>query len=255
MSILLAITLAATSFYTPEDEKESSEKPENGKKDEKKSTKTHKELHKEFDGFRRKYIIVYLIIMLADWMQGTHMYTLYLSYGVNISALFLTGFLSGAIFAPFLGSAVDKFGRKRSCIVYCVLEVIINTMEHSTDFTILIIGRILGGISTNLLFSAFESWMTTEHRRRGFPEEWLSRTYSEASIGNGTMAIFAGILAQVLEDNFGQIGPFQVCEQGAACWLFKRFLNYSIGCYCSDCFGTYFGFGMGRELWGRKERR
>lgn len=137
------------------------------------------------------------------------MYTLYLSYGVNISALFLTGFLSDAIFAPFLGSALDKFGRKRSCIVYCVLEIIINTMEHSTDFTILIIGRILGGISTNLLFSAFESWMTTEHRRRGFPEEWLSRTYSEASIGNGTMAILAGILAQVLEDNFGQIGPFQ----------------------------------------------
>ena len=47
------------------------------------------------------FIAVYLVIMLADWMQGTHMYTLYLSYGVNISALFLTGFLSGAIFAPF----------------------------------------------------------------------------------------------------------------------------------------------------------
>jgi len=197
-------TLLLTSFYTPDDEKESSDTT---KLDD--NNKTHKELHKEFNVFRRKYILVYLVIMLADWMQGTHMYTLYLSYGVNISALFLTGFLSGAIFAPFLGSAVDKFGRKRSCIVYCVLEIIINTMEHSTDFTILIMGRILGGISTNLLFSAFESWMTTEHRNKGFPEEWLTRTYSEASIGNGAMAILAGIVAQILEDNFGQIGPFQ----------------------------------------------
>ena len=107
------------------------------------------------------------------------MYTLYLSYNVNISALFLTGFLSGAFFAPFLGSAVDQFGRKNSCIVYCLLEIAINLMEHSTDFHVLLLGRVLGGISTNLLFSAFESWMTTEHRKQGFPDEWLSRTYSE----------------------------------------------------------------------------
>lgn len=164
---------------------------------------------KEFESFRREYLVVYLVIMLADWMQGTHMYTLYLSYNVNISALFLTGFLSGAIFAPFLGSVVDKFGRKRSCIAYCVLEIIINTLEHSHDFTILLIGRVLGGISTNLLFSAFESWMTTEHHRRGFPEKWLSITFSGASIGNGSMAVVAGILAQLLEDRLGHIGPFQ----------------------------------------------
>ena len=109
------------------------------------------------------------------------MYTLYLSYNVNISALFLTGFLSGAFFAPFLGSAVDKFGRKNSCIVYCLLEIIINVLEHSTDFRILLLGRVLGGISTNLLFSAFESWMTTQHRKKGFPEEWLSCIYSVVS--------------------------------------------------------------------------
>ena len=193
--------------------------------------------------------------------QGTHMYTLYLSYNVNISALFLTGFLSGAFFAPFLGSAVDRFGRKRSCIAYCLLEIIINCIEHSTsmyhlveyrrigcawllislcgsicpgllshfaDFHLLLLGRVLGGISTNLLFSAFESWMTTEHRKHGFPEEWLSKTYSEvrgtafrhdfvfpnstwifhikASIGNGVTAILAGITSQVLEDSFGHIG-------------------------------------------------
>ena len=200
MTGLLIVTLVVTSFHTPQDEK-----------DEKKMTgeKTHKVLHKEFDGFRRKYMTVYAVIMLADWMQGTHMYTLYLSYGVNISALFLTGFLSGAIFAPFLGSAVDKFGRKRACIVYCVLEVIINCMEHSTDMTTLLAGRVLGGISTNLLFSAFESWMTTEHRKRGFPEEWLTRTYSEASMVTGATAVLAGIVAQVLEDYFGHIGPFQ----------------------------------------------
>ena len=205
MTGLLIFTLVISSFYVPDDEKEKSVKGV----DVAAGVKTHKVLHKEFDAFRRQYMTVYAVIMLADWMQGTHMYTLYLSYGVNISALFLTGFLSGALFAPFLGSAVDKFGRKRACIVYCVLEVMINLMEHSTNFSTLLAGRVLGGISTNLLFSAFESWMTTEHRKRGFPEDWLTRTYSEASMVTGGTAVLAGIVAQVLEDWFGQIGPFQ----------------------------------------------
>jgi MFS family permease len=204
MSMLLTITVVITQYlYTSEDQMDvNSEKESEGEK-------SKAILKKQFDVFRRKYIIVYLVIMLADWMQGTHMYTLYLSYNVNVSALFITGFLSGAIFAPFLGSFVDKFGRKNSCIVYCVLEIIINTLEHSHDFGILLFGRVLGGISTNLLFSAFESWMTTEHRKKGFPEEWMSKTYSDMSIGNGTMAILAGIVAQVLEDHLGHIGPFQ----------------------------------------------
>ena len=178
MTGALLFTLTINHFwYTPDDETESEEE----KKLLKSTHKTHESLHSEFNTFRRSYLTVYLVIMLADWMQGTHMYTLYLSYNVNISALFLTGFLSGAIFAPFLGSLVDKFGRKRSCIVYCVLEIIINWLEHYNDFYTLLLGRVLGGISTNLLFSAFESWMATEHRKRGFPEEWIARTYSGVS--------------------------------------------------------------------------
>jgi len=211
MSVLLIATIIFSTLWSSDDDDDDNTSGTSSKPSD---AQARGELHKKFDKFRTKYISVYLVIMLADWMyvhtifsifsigldwserdpwrlimvnfslhvyarQGTHMYTLYLSYNVNISALFLTGFLSGAFFAPFLGSAVDKFGRKNSCIVYCILEIIINTMEHSTNFQILLLGRVLGGISTNLLFSAFESWMTTEHRKNGFPEEWLSKTYSE----------------------------------------------------------------------------
>ena len=119
-------------------------------------SKKNQKLRSKFDAFKRSYLIVYSVIMLADWMQGTHMYTLYLSYDVDISKLFLTGFLSGALFAPWMGGVVDTYGRKRSCVVYCILEIVINIMEHSHNQNVLLLGRVLGGISTNLLFSAFE---------------------------------------------------------------------------------------------------
>ena len=32
----------------------------------------------EFNAFQREYLAVYFVIMLADWLQGTNMYTLYL---------------------------------------------------------------------------------------------------------------------------------------------------------------------------------
>ncbi|GMH58855.1 hypothetical protein TrVE_jg4145 [Triparma verrucosa] len=183
--------------------------PEVTEKKTAKQKKASEALLGQFKAFKMQYLTVYLVIMLADWMQGTHMYTLYLSYGVDISALFLCGFMSGAIFAPFLGSAVDKIGRKKSCVIYCVLEIIINCMEHSTNFTVLLAGRVLGGISTNLLFSAFESWMNSEFRKRKFPEAWLTEIHSSASVVNGSMAILAGIVAQWLEDMMGHIGPFK----------------------------------------------
>eukprot|EP00527_Entomoneis_sp_CCMP2396_P004951 CAMPEP_0198142314 /NCGR_PEP_ID=MMETSP1443-20131203/5121_1 /TAXON_ID=186043 /ORGANISM="Entomoneis sp., Strain CCMP2396" /LENGTH=492 /DNA_ID=CAMNT_0043805285 /DNA_START=75 /DNA_END=1553 /DNA_ORIENTATION=+ len=212
MTGLLLLTWGVTSMYEPVDEtkhKESvAENASSANGAAAKEAKKEQELLSKYHAFRLKYVAVYAVIMLADWMQGTHMYTLYMSYGVNVSALFVTGFLSGGIFAPFLGSFVDKFGRKRSCIVYCLLEIAINVMEGYENFTVLMIGRVMGGVSTNLLFSAFESWMTTEHRHQGFPESWLSRTYSQCSVVNGATAIFAGVVAQFLEDSFGHIGPF-----------------------------------------------
>jgi len=162
-----------------------------------------------FRAFQRQYLTVYAIIMMADWFQGTNMYTLYMGYGVNISALFLTGFLSGAIFAGPIGIYIDKYGRRLSCIVYLVLEIIANTCEHFNNFPVLLTSRILGGVSTCILFTGFESWMVAEHRKKGFPDGWVADTFGKASFINGLSAIIAGILAQVAADTLGEIGPFQ----------------------------------------------
>ncbi|CAN0066184.1 unnamed protein product, partial [Hapterophycus canaliculatus] len=49
----------------------------------------------------------------------------------------------------------------------CLVQVAINAMEHVPDMRLLLLGRVLGGISTSLLFTAFESWMVSEHRKQG----------------------------------------------------------------------------------------
>jgi len=162
-----------------------------------------------FRAFQRQYLVVYVIIMTADWLQGTNMYTLYQSYGTDISTLFITGFTSSAIFGTIVGLYVDRWGRKFGCIIYLLIEIVVNVFEHFNNFPLLMLGRVLGGVSTSLLFSAFESWMVSEHRKKGFPEEWLADTFSTASFLNGSCAIFSGFLAQLVCDQLGEIGPFQ----------------------------------------------
>lgn len=56
-------------------------------------------------------------------------------------------------------------GRKRACVTYCLTYILSCITKHSPQYKILMIGRILGGIATSLLFSAFESWLVAEHNK------------------------------------------------------------------------------------------
>jgi hypothetical protein len=60
---------------------------------------------------------------------------------------------------------VTRRGRKRACITYCITYILSCITKHSPQYRILMIGRVLGGIATSLLFSAFESWLVAEHNK------------------------------------------------------------------------------------------
>lgn len=209
--ILVILCLFAVPFLSGDSEAPKEKKKDGDSSPTKELSKEEKALQKSaFRRFQLSYLTVYLITMLADWLQGTNMYTLYAGYDMPVGLLFITGFTSSAVFGTFVGLYVDKGGRKMGCVLFCVLEIIINTLEHFPSLPLLILGRVLGGVSTSLLFTAFESWMVTEHRSRGFPEEWIAGTFSLASTGNGLSAVAAGILAQLSSDAMGDIGPFRL---------------------------------------------
>ena len=167
----------------------------------------------EFLKFQRIYILVYLIMMAADWLQGPYVYALYKYYGYDISdigLLFIIGFGSSMIFGTLVGSAADKYGRKKLCLVFGLLYSLSCMTKHIKDFRVLLVGRLLGGISTSILFSSFESWMVTEHHAAKYPEEWLGLTFSICTTGNGLVAIGSGVVASVVREQFGPVAPFDV---------------------------------------------
>lgn len=168
-----------------------------------KTAGSKKSSDERFRGFQRTYLLVYLSAMMADWLQGPYVYALYESYGFtrgDNAMLFICGFGSSAVFGTFVGSLADKLGRRKFATLYCLLYGISCLTKHVNSFTVLLFGRLTGGVATSLLFSVFDSWMVSEHNRRNFDSELLGGTFSLAVFGNSLVAIMAGEIGQFAAD-------------------------------------------------------
>ncbi|KAI1329478.1 DUF791-domain-containing protein [Xylariaceae sp. FL0255] len=146
----------------------------------------------------------YGLAMAADWMQGPYLFSLYrddhdLSTSA-VSTFFMADFISTAISAYFIGTLADKHGRKRSCMVYCLLYSLSCLCTITPSTPLLLLGRILGGMSTSILFTVFDSWMVTNFREQKLAERDgcdLSRTYATNSVLNSGAAIVSGLVGEI----------------------------------------------------------
>ena len=163
--------------------------------------------------FQANYLIVYLLAVTADWIQGPYVYALYTAYGYSkkaVGQLYIAGFASSAVFGTLIGSVADQYGRRNSALFYCAVYILSCVTKHSPNFYVLLVGRLAGGIATSILFSAFESWLVYEHFARGYAPRLLSATFARAQFGNGVVAIAAGLVAEFFASRYGKVAPFDV---------------------------------------------
>jgi MFS family permease len=126
----------------------------------------------------------------------------------EIADLFIVGFISSGLIGPFLGLYLDKYGRRKGCLTFCVLYAISCLFKLSKNYKILVLGRILGGISTSLLQTGFESWLAAAAEDLAISDQELSKTFAKATFLNGAAAISSGVLSNWLVGAFGLISPF-----------------------------------------------
>ncbi|KAK7685555.1 hypothetical protein QCA50_011422 [Cerrena zonata] len=157
----------------------------------------------------KQYLIVYAIVMGADWLQGPYVYSLYREqYAFPerlVAVLFVIGFLSAGLTAPLVGAWADQHGRKRLCLVFCVTYTLACACILVPYLPILLFGRLLGGISTSILYSAFESWLISASTSLGLPQSDLSTILGRATLVNGFVAAGAGVFSNQL---VGYTGSF-----------------------------------------------
>lgn len=162
-----------------------------------------REANLRFDDFQSNYLLVYLLAMFSDWLQGPYIYELYVSYGFReqqIAEFFVCGFASSMIFGTFIGGLADSIGRKKTCLLYSITYSMACITKLFPHYWCLMFGRFLSGVSTSLLFSVFESWMVCEHGKRGFDENLMGRTFALATFGNGAVGVVGGLTANTVAE-------------------------------------------------------
>ena len=73
------------------------------------------------------------------------------------------------------------------------------------NYSMLMLGRLLGGVSTSLLFSVFEAWLIKAHADAELPKQCLPKSFSWAAFGNSAVAILAGLVA----NKIAHAGPME----------------------------------------------
>ncbi|KAF8156026.1 hypothetical protein B0H34DRAFT_659078 [Crassisporium funariophilum] len=180
----------------------------------------------------RKYLVVYALVMGADWLQGPYVYSLYKDqYAFPerlVAGLFVTGFVSAGLAAPLVGVWADQqyvgsdyisernkptccliSGRRTSCLIFCVTYTTACGCIMIPYLPILFFGRILGGVSTAILFSAFESWLISESTSVTLHSTDLSTIMGRATLINGFIATGAGVVSnKLVEATHNFVSPF-----------------------------------------------
>jgi len=156
------------------------------------------------------------------------MYTLYKDEKAltqsGVAALFTTGFVAAAVSASFVGTLADQYGRRAACLGYCVAYSLSCLSVLSDDLPILFVGRALGGLSTTLLFSVFETWMIAEyHQRELYTCMRLGDVFSLSVTLSGVTAIVSGVVGEAIVQRSGtKIAPFLaavICLAAASCLI------------------------------------
>ena len=159
---------------------------------------------------QRIFFSAYFLALFSDWLKGAYIYALYSSYGYpqsQIALLYIAGFASSGLFGTFTGCLADSLGRRNMALVFTLVYALSALCKVRSDFLMLLMGRVLGGLATSLLCSTFESWYVQQHLiTHNFPPVWLAGTFSRVTFYNGLLAITAGLLSSFLAETL-QLGP------------------------------------------------
>ena len=203
---------------------------------------------KAVSALKWRFLAVFWLYKMADWLQGPYFYDVYASKIINgvqvnsegVARLFLMGFGSTAVFGAAIGGLVDSAGRKRGSLAFALMYTLSALSTRASTLPLLLGGRLVGGIGTSLLFSVRRRAArfcrairrairrrailrrplstTHRHRRRGsspstrgaLPPAALSQIFGLAYFGDSLVAIGAGQLAGAVASKRGPVAPFEL---------------------------------------------
>jgi len=161
----------------------------------------------QFTAFQKSYLLFSSLILFSDWLNAPYLYKLYSSYGFieeQIVIIYVCGLISALVFDVLSGYLVTVYNENNLFKISTLLYATSCTMKISSDYSTLILSRILCGCATSLMFITQESLHVKQHVKvHDFPLEWIAQTQAKVSKASSFVALSAGIIAYLSTEFLG----------------------------------------------------
>ena len=143
------------------------------------------EMVKAVSALKWRFLAVFWLYKMADWLQGPYFYDVYASKIINgvqvnsegVARLFLMGFGSTAVFGAAIGGLVDSAGRKRGSLAFALMYTLSALSTRALTLPLLLGGRLVGGIGTSLLFSVRRAIRRRNSARNSFGAQFCAQFF------------------------------------------------------------------------------
>lgn len=174
---------------------------------------------KEFQTFQQSFVGGYASILFCEFIAAASFYHTLIDIHLEleqITRLYLVTVIATTL-ASIALEIVDVGTRKDKCVLSAVLySVSMFAMFFGGHYEMLLMGRIVYGTAAALQQAAFESYAVHQHSSHGFPEDWLSHTFTLLTHILAFMAALSGVVGQIAA-SFGHNGCIAVCTALFAC--------------------------------------
>lgn len=166
---------------------------------------------KEFRIFQSGFITGYAAMILCELLSIASFYHTFVSLNLSlekITNLYIVTIISTTVFGV-LAEIADVGGKRDKCVLSAVLYAIsMFTILIGTHYEMHLFGRIIYGAASALHHSIFEAYVIHEHTILGFPDDWLTQTFTILTHAMALVAAIAGPAGQTASSSstYGCVG-------------------------------------------------
>lgn len=168
---------------------------------------------KEFQIFQTGFVSGYAALIFCELIASASFYHTFISIHLNleqITRLYIVTTCS-TVLAHIIMDIVDLGTRKDKCVLSAALySISMFSIFFGGHYEMLLIGRIVYGVASALQHTSFESYGIHQHSSHGFPDDWLSHTFTLLTHCMALVAALSGIVGQI-SASLGSMGCVAVC--------------------------------------------
>ena len=167
---------------------------------------------KEFKIFQTGFLTAYSAMMLGELLCLASFYPTFTAFELTleqVTRLYIVTVISSTAFG-IVTEIVDFGARKDKCVLSAVLYAVsICSCFFGGHFETLLLGRVVYGAASALHHSAFEMYAVHEHATLGFPDDWLTYTFTLLAHVMALVAALSGTIGQTASSS-GALGCFSL---------------------------------------------